>query len=271
MTNKAISCIFTVEIETYINRKGDSMSQKTIDMVRLRETIIQIPVEELPQVISVATGVVIDDIETEQMIGDSKREYYLHLLDVAKLLDTLRAVFRDVPGDQVQLLVNEARRINHQVEFGHKDKVRQARPGDPYWYEGHLLTTCRALLAEGKPERAFSDCLIESNHGHSGFVDQVQRVYFAPENSAERQISSVLRALHIDVARALLETVQPTASLMNFMDVEVICTCLERLGRDYPTELAKDLNKLIADCLELDPKFDPAVRLSAQVKYRFKV
>ena len=142
-------------------------------------------------------------------------------------------------------------------------------PHNPYWFVEHQIAGCRANLAEGRPKKAFAQNLDAHNHGHSGFTGIAVRVYFGPRNDDERRLSSVLRQLHIDVAKALLVTTKPANVAWEYVDVEVNMLCLWRLGGNAPDELVTGLKELLGGCVAMENPWQYSKGHLEQVNERF--
>ena len=239
----------------------------SIDFATLRHTINSCPADQIPTLVFEATGVAVPSPETE--LGDQESTYKTHPVDWAYMSDRLEEIFAGCSKDQVKAEIIRVYNLTWKSEFGNPGYSRAIRPEDPYWFEGHLIANCRSLLAEDKPDRAFSQYLLEHNHGHSGFVDQTARVYFSPRNDDERRLSAVFRQLHIDTVVALLEKTEPCNGIFDFMDVELAWKGVERLGADVPDELIVGLKKLIKDSAELEDPIEHAADLLEETEKRF--
>jgi hypothetical protein len=150
---------------------------------------------------------------------------------------------------------------------------RNSKPGEPYWFENHLIASARKYLAEGKPFDAYMECLVESNHGHSGFTNQSYRVYMHPVNDAERDMSEKIRQMVIDVADALISS-DPLSKNMDmlgegWLTISSVYSCLVLLGEDVPSSLVDRLRKLILDCKKFADKNREIGQLELTFKHRF--
>ena len=186
-----------------------------------------------------------------------------------KLADLLRSI----PEEQLSDLIDVARQLHHHAEFGHADLVRNCQPDDPYWFEHHLIEQAASLLGEGKPRKAWMTCLIESNHGHSGFVDQVRRVYMRPSGDIERQVSEDLRQMIINIAEGLIASDPPSLETGRisdgWMSMIGLKECVFLLGADVPEHLVVDLKRLMVAYKAADPTNPECSALEREIEGRF--
>ncbi len=199
--------------------------------------------------------------------------YRIHHSDRHALVLQLADLHRQIPDEQFAGLLADARQLHYDAEFGNPGLVRNCQKDDPYWFEHHLIKEADRLLAAGKPLTAFLECLSEHNHGHSGFTDQVGRVYRRPTNDAERQVSKKLRGMILKVAQALIDSDPPSMEIGQFgngwMSMIGIDICITYLGADVPRKLIEQFAQLLAKYCVADPGNSEVSGVEHTFKRRF--
>lgn len=200
--------------------------------------------------------------------------YRIHSSDRHALVLQLADLHRQIPDEQFDDLLADARKLHHDAEFGSPGLVRNCRRDDPYWFEHGLIKDADQFLAAGTPLKAFTECLSEHNHGHSGFTDQVGRVYRRPTNDIERQLSDELRKMVLRVAQALIKSDPPSMEIgqlsKGWMSMIGIDTCITYLGADVPRNLIRRFAELLTKYGVADPTNSEVQNLEYRFKRRFK-
>ena len=199
--------------------------------------------------------------------------YRIHPSQKHGLALKLADLLRFIPEEELGGLIENARQLHRYVEFGHAGLARNCQPDDPYWFERHLIERATSLLAEGKPRNAWMECLMESNHGHSGFVDQARRVYMRPNGDIECQISEDLRQMIINIAEGLIASDPPSLEkghISNgWMSMIGLKECVFLLGADVPKYLVADLKRLMVAYKTDDPDNPECSILEREIIGRF--
>ena len=196
--------------------------------------------------------------------------YRIHPSDRPALVLQLADLLRQIPVEQFPGLFADARQLHRDAEFGNPGLVRNCMKDDPYWFEHHLIEEAYRFLAAGQPLLAFIECLSEHNHGHSGFTDQVGRVYRRPTNDTEQEVSNRLQGMILKVAQALMDSDPPSMELGKFgngwMSMLGIDTCITYLGADVPQKLIEQFAQFLVKYRVADPSNSEV----SDVEYAFK-
>jgi len=177
--------------------------------------------------------------------------YKIHEEDKFGLVFRIADLLQGIPQEETEEIINEAKKLFLSREFNDDGYARNAEPDDPYWYEHRLIKTANEYIIAGDPLSAYSSCLTEINHGHSGFVDQVIRVYKRPRNEDEKNVSKEIRQMIIDIANALLDLDPVSVEKSHGNDVWgglfKIQRCLNLLGGNIPLELIVRFKEFLSD------------------------
>lgn len=114
-----------------------------------------------------------------------------------------------------------------------------------------LISEATKLLEQQRYKDVFCDWLIEHNHGHSGWVSEVNRIYKNPQKEAERLFADKLRHIVLETAKGLLKTTKPSNNILEYLTVESIALCLHRLGDKTPIDLINQTKELVLKCQKL--------------------
>lgn len=120
-----------------------------------------------------------------------------------------------------------------------------------YDYVRLLIQKANELLEQQDYKNTYLFWLIERNHGHSGWVDQIDDIYRNPKNKRERTFAEELSYIILRTAIGLIETTNPTGNTSEFMDVESIGFCLRLLKDKAPPALVRKTRYLISQCRKL--------------------
>lgn len=199
--------------------------------------------------------------------------YRIHYADKNAKVLSLVDFLTTVPLEELPALLDEANILLRDREFGSKHSVRNCKPEEPYWCENNLIANASKLVAAGKPLNAYAECLMESNHGHSGFVSQSYRLYMHPVNDVERAMSEKIRQMIIDIANALINSDPLSKNIDMFGDgwatISSIYSCLVMLGQDVPPDMVDRLRSLVCDCEYFAANNREIEQLQHQFKRRF--
>lgn len=172
------------------------------------------------------------------------------------IVHKLANILGEIPEEETSGLVTDAQNLLLNREFGEEGRSRNSDPGDPYWFEHSLIKKSAQVIAEGDPIRAFAECLRETNHGHSGFVEQSRRVYKRPTNETEKQVSEEIRQMIINIITALFDSNPLSKEKGAFGDawlsITAIVECLNLLGNDVPQKMVDGLKELLAGYEKID-------------------
>lgn len=199
--------------------------------------------------------------------------YRIHYADRHLKVLALADFLTTVPFEELSGLLDEAKILLRDREFGSENLGRNCKPEEPYWFENHLIADAHKHIATGKPLDAYMKCLRESNHGHSGFTGQTYRLYMHPVNDAERDMSEKIRQMIVDIADALINS-DPLSKDMSmlgdgWMTVSSIYDSLIMLGQDVPPDMIGQLRSLITGCKKFANKNSEIAQLEQAFKYRF--
>ncbi len=199
--------------------------------------------------------------------------YRTHVADKLAQICKVASFLEGIPQEEIPELLAAAERMLHFREFGSEGRGRNCAPNEPYWFEHSLIANAKERVAAGNPLDAYMYSLNEHNHGHSGFTDQVRRVYRHPVNPDEQAVSEKIRQMIIDVATALLES-KPLSKSMDifgdgWMTVSAIFGCLVMLGQDVPKILIDALRSLIGECKKSSVKNEEILELEHNFEKRF--
>jgi len=134
---------------------------------------------------------------------------------------------------------------------------------NPHAFVEHIIQHAEQLLERGSFYKAFVDCLNSSNYSYCGWVGEPSRVFSNPQNDAECAMQERLKTIHQKVAKGLLDSTKPTASLLDRLDIEVAFVCIERLNYDVSRDIITRLRTLIDESKKLggDPEWMSSVVL----------
>lgn len=201
--------------------------------------------------------------------------YRIHYADRHAKVLALADFMTTVPNEEFAGLLDEAKIMLREREFGHEDLGRNAKPNEPYWFENHLIADANKYIAAGNPFKAYMHCLSESNHGHSGFTGQSVRVYMHPVNDEEREISEKIRQMILRVADALI-TSNPLSVETEMGPVGYgwgaisgAYNCLVMLGEDVPPEMIERLRSLVSEAQKFAKVNREIEQLERMFKHRF--
>jgi hypothetical protein len=200
--------------------------------------------------------------------------YRIHFVDRHAKAVALADFMTTVPTEELTGLLDEAKIMLRDREFGNENYGRNSKPSDPYWFENKLIADAGRYIAEGKPLDAFMYCLTEHNHGHSGFTSQSYRVYMHPVNDTEREMSEKIRQMIVSVANALVNSDPLSRNVADLLGdgwlvISSAYSCLTMLGQDVPSELIDRLRGLLGDCNQFAQKNREILQLQHWFKHRF--
>ena len=230
---------------------------------RVADILNTTPAEDIPYLLHAATSLTLAGPPVVH--GPTPRTYFLHPHDFATKATLLRELFEGMGGTAIQEILADvyARTV---AEFRQTGYGRSRNPDDPYWYEESLIANWRASLEADDPVGAAASIMNECNHGHSGFVAQVARVYMSPRNDRERQLSAAFRQLHIETGMALLQNLTPAPDLWEFMNAEMAYLSAWRLGHNTDEGLITSLKQYLATCTPTNPACDVSVLYTETLK-----
>lgn len=200
--------------------------------------------------------------------------YRLHPQDRGTLAQKMADLLRGVPMHETQGLILEADKLLLDREFGDPNLVRNCDKTDPYWFEHSLIRTADKLLQEGRPVHAWHECLNCHNHGHSGFVGQVGRVYQRPHKGGEEEaISEEIRGMILKITAALLDS-NPLAKEGGvlgdgWLTMVAANECLVLLGADVPKMYVDRFRDLLREYEEARPTEKELPQVKAAFRHRF--
>jgi hypothetical protein len=199
--------------------------------------------------------------------------YKTHHADKSAQVCRLADLLEGVPQQETAGLLVEAEKMLLSRESRRGDLGRNSDLKDPYWFEYRLIAEAKKLIKAGKPLEAYLGSLTEQNHGHSGFIDQVRRVYRRPTNEAEQTISEEIRQMIVGVATALIDSA-PLSKKMGILgdgwiSITAIFDCLTMLGESVPKHLVKQLRHLLVECKNTKTKNDGIPQLEREFENRF--
>ena len=120
-----------------------------------------------------------------------------------------------------------------------------------YHYEYYLIHKAKTLISEKEFNKAYLECLIESNHGHSGFTEQCHRIFIDPQGKVEQEISDEFAEIHHKVAEGLIQNFAPVYKnnkqpdgITNGANLDNIRTCLQTLRNKVDLELVDKFRNL---------------------------
>jgi hypothetical protein len=180
--------------------------------------------------------------------------YRIHYADKHEKVVALADFLTTVPHEEFSELLDEAKILLRDREFGNENLGRNCKSEEPYWFENRLIADAHKHIAAGNPLKAYMECLRGSNHRHSGFTSQSYRVYMRPVNDVEREMSEKIRQMILKVADALISS----DPLSNESEMGVLgygwgaisdaYECLVMLGQDVPLDMICRLRSLVLDC-----------------------
>ncbi len=200
--------------------------------------------------------------------------YRIHYADRHIKVLALTDFLTTVPLEELSGLLDEAKILLRDREFGSENFGRNCKPEEPFWFENNLIADAQKHIAAAKPLDAYMECLTESNHGHSGFTGQSYRLYMHPVNDAERDMSEKIRQMIVDIAGALINSDPLSKDVADFMGdgwlaISSSYHCLIMLGQDVPTDMIDQLRSHIAGCKKFANKNREIAQLEKAFKCRF--
>lgn len=102
---------------------------------------------------------------------------------------------------------------------------------DIYWFVNKLIEKAENFLEKKEYSKALSECLISSNHDHSGWTDDINKIYRDPQNDQEKIFSERLHKISFKTAIGLLETLKPSKDFSKYVCIGGLVILLLRLSQ----------------------------------------
>lgn len=140
-----------------------------------------------------------------------------------------------------------------QVVISESIKRRRFVMNTNYQYIKKLIEKTEKLLAEKNFKKVLSDCLTETNHGRSGWVDWVNEIYINPKNDTEVGYSDKLYSIILKTVEGFLETLEPSGMFTEYAYIGGLVVLLFRLSHkdSCPAELIERTKNLIDESIQL--------------------
>ncbi len=124
-----------------------------------------------------------------------------------------------------------------------------------YKHCGRLIKIIRGLLEKEDYNPCFN-LFFSSNHGHSGWTEDISRIYYSPRNETEKGLSLQLEALIFEVIESF--SLRPLLGELSdnsfFYNLGMISSLLDRLGQECSKELFSSYRDLVFGLSERDIK-----------------
>ena len=123
-----------------------------------------------------------------------------------------------------------------------------------YEYETMIIELAERYISEGKFYEAYTECLLEHNHGHSGWVGEIPRIFETPRDQFEIGLRDRLIAIHLFVAEGLIEISKPSDSLLQCLNLIAVAVCLKRIVHEEYPKPFENLKTLVQDSVKIGAK-----------------
>lgn len=118
-------------------------------------------------------------------------------------------------------------------------------PKDPYWYSKFLINKAMQLIDNEDFYGAYLECLVESNHGHSGFTSSQYDIFLNPKNETECELSKIFEEIHRKVALGIMSQITKEIDAFDMvMRLSSVIYCLALLFENLEPKHIKEFREL---------------------------